>query len=92
MAFSMMIIFVIGYVCIRKGLLLTFFHFAFSPTFGMNYGLHYLPSDIGLYFFIFLVFFEMQPDEYIARVAVFLASDDSAWITGERLTASGGYS
>jgi 3-oxoacyl-[acyl-carrier protein] reductase len=30
-----------------------------------------------------------QPDD-IARVAVFLASDDSAWITGERLTASGG--
>jgi 3-oxoacyl-[acyl-carrier protein] reductase len=31
-----------------------------------------------------------QPDD-IARVAVFLASDDSAWLTGERLTASGGY-
>jgi len=31
-----------------------------------------------------------QPND-IARVAVFLASDDSAWITGERLTASGGY-
>jgi 3-oxoacyl-[acyl-carrier protein] reductase len=30
-----------------------------------------------------------QPDD-IARVAVFLASDDSAWVTGERLTASGG--
>ena len=30
-----------------------------------------------------------QPDD-IARVAVFLASDDSAWITGEILTASGG--
>ena len=30
-----------------------------------------------------------QPDD-IARVAVFLASDNSAWITGERLTASGG--
>jgi 3-oxoacyl-[acyl-carrier protein] reductase len=29
--------------------------------------------------------------EDIARVAVFLASDDSAWLTGERLTASGGY-
>jgi 3-oxoacyl-[acyl-carrier protein] reductase len=29
--------------------------------------------------------------EDIARVAVFLASDDSAWITGERLAASGGY-
>jgi 3-oxoacyl-[acyl-carrier protein] reductase len=31
-----------------------------------------------------------QPDD-IARVAVFLASDDSAWLTGERLTAAGGY-
>jgi 3-oxoacyl-[acyl-carrier protein] reductase len=31
-----------------------------------------------------------QPDD-IARVAVFLASDDSAWLSGERLTASGGY-
>jgi len=31
-----------------------------------------------------------QPDD-IARVAVFLASDDSAWLTGEILTASGGY-
>jgi len=31
-----------------------------------------------------------QPDD-IARVAVFLASDASAWITGERLTVSGGY-
>jgi len=30
-----------------------------------------------------------QPDD-IAHVAVFLASDDSAWVTGERLTASGG--
>jgi 3-oxoacyl-[acyl-carrier protein] reductase len=30
-----------------------------------------------------------QPDD-IARVAVFLASDDSAWLTGERVTASGG--
>jgi 3-oxoacyl-[acyl-carrier protein] reductase len=30
-----------------------------------------------------------QPDD-IAKVAVFLASDDSAWVTGERLTASGG--
>lgn len=29
------------------------------------------------------------PDD-IARVAVFLASDDAAWLTGERLTASGG--
>jgi len=31
-----------------------------------------------------------QPDD-IARVAIFLASDDSAWLTGERLTAAGGY-
>jgi 3-oxoacyl-[acyl-carrier protein] reductase len=31
-----------------------------------------------------------QPDD-IASVAVFLASADSAWMTGERLTASGGY-
>jgi 3-oxoacyl-[acyl-carrier protein] reductase len=31
-----------------------------------------------------------QPDD-IARIAVFLASDDSGWLTGERLTASGGY-
>jgi 3-oxoacyl-[acyl-carrier protein] reductase len=31
-----------------------------------------------------------QPDD-IARVAVFLASNDSAWLTGERLTAAGGY-
>jgi len=31
-----------------------------------------------------------QPDD-IARVAVFLASDDSAWLTGERITASGGF-
>jgi 3-oxoacyl-[acyl-carrier protein] reductase len=31
-----------------------------------------------------------QPDD-IARIAVFLASDDSAWLTGERLNASGGY-
>lgn len=31
-----------------------------------------------------------QPDD-IARVAVFLASDASAWLTGERLTAAGGY-
>jgi len=30
-----------------------------------------------------------QPED-IARVALFLASDDSAWITGERITASGG--
>jgi 3-oxoacyl-[acyl-carrier protein] reductase len=27
----------------------------------------------------------------VARVAIFLASDDSAWVTSERLTASGGY-
>jgi 3-oxoacyl-[acyl-carrier protein] reductase len=31
-----------------------------------------------------------QPDD-IARITVFLASDDSGWITGERITASGGY-
>jgi 3-oxoacyl-[acyl-carrier protein] reductase len=31
-----------------------------------------------------------QPDD-IARVAIFLASDHSAWLTGERLTAAGGY-
>lgn len=31
-----------------------------------------------------------QPED-IARVAVFLASDDSGWLTGERITASGGY-
>ena len=30
-----------------------------------------------------------QPDD-IARVAVFLASDDAAWLTGERISASGG--
>jgi 3-oxoacyl-[acyl-carrier protein] reductase len=30
-----------------------------------------------------------QPDD-IARVAVFLASEDAAWLTGERITASGG--
>jgi len=31
-----------------------------------------------------------QPED-IAQVAVFLASDDSGWLTGERITASGGY-
>ena len=31
-----------------------------------------------------------QPDD-IARLAVFLASEDSAWLTGEWLAASGGY-
>jgi 3-oxoacyl-[acyl-carrier protein] reductase len=30
-----------------------------------------------------------QP-EGIAKVAVFLASDDSAWITGEKISVSGG--
>jgi 3-oxoacyl-[acyl-carrier protein] reductase len=30
-----------------------------------------------------------QPED-IARVALFLASDDSGWVTGERITASGG--
>ena len=31
-----------------------------------------------------------QPDD-IARVAVFLASDDAGWVTGERLAVSGGF-
>jgi 3-oxoacyl-[acyl-carrier protein] reductase len=31
-----------------------------------------------------------QPED-IARVAVFLASEDAGWVTGERITASGGY-
>jgi 3-oxoacyl-[acyl-carrier protein] reductase len=31
-----------------------------------------------------------QPED-IARVAVFLASDESGWLTGERIAASGGY-
>ena len=31
-----------------------------------------------------------QPED-IAKVAVFLASDDAGWVTGERITASGGY-
>ena len=31
-----------------------------------------------------------QPDD-IAKVAVFLASDDAGWVTGQRITASGGY-
>jgi 3-oxoacyl-[acyl-carrier protein] reductase len=31
-----------------------------------------------------------QPDD-IARVAVFLASADSAWVTGDRVTVAGGY-
>jgi len=30
-----------------------------------------------------------RPDD-IARVALFLASDQSSWVTGERITASGG--
>ena len=30
-----------------------------------------------------------QPDD-IARVAVFLASEESGWITGEHLTVAGG--
>jgi 3-oxoacyl-[acyl-carrier protein] reductase len=30
-----------------------------------------------------------QPDD-IARVALFLASDEAAWVTGERITVSGG--
>jgi 3-oxoacyl-[acyl-carrier protein] reductase len=32
--------------------------------------------------------FGLQAD--IAPVVVFLASDDSAWLTGERISASGG--
>jgi 3-oxoacyl-[acyl-carrier protein] reductase len=31
-----------------------------------------------------------QPDD-IAKVAVFLASDESGWLTGERISASGGH-
>lgn len=31
-----------------------------------------------------------QPED-IAKVAVFLASDDSAWLTGERISAGGGF-
>lgn len=31
-----------------------------------------------------------QPDD-VARVAVFLASEDAAWLTGERIEAAGGY-
>jgi 3-oxoacyl-[acyl-carrier protein] reductase len=31
-----------------------------------------------------------QPDD-IARVAVFLASDDAGWLTGEIIFASGGH-
>jgi 3-oxoacyl-[acyl-carrier protein] reductase len=31
-----------------------------------------------------------QPDD-IAQVAVFLASTESAWMTGDRITASGGF-
>jgi len=30
-----------------------------------------------------------QPED-IAKVAVFLASDDASWVTGERITAAGG--
>ena len=30
-----------------------------------------------------------RPDD-IARVALFLASDQSSWLTGERITAAGG--
>jgi 3-oxoacyl-[acyl-carrier protein] reductase len=30
-----------------------------------------------------------QPND-IAKVAVFLASDDSAWVNGEKITVSGG--
>jgi 3-oxoacyl-[acyl-carrier protein] reductase len=31
-----------------------------------------------------------QPED-VAKVAVFLASDDSSWLTGERISASGGH-
>jgi 3-oxoacyl-[acyl-carrier protein] reductase len=31
-----------------------------------------------------------QPED-IARVAVFLASDNARWLTGERIAASGGF-
>jgi 3-oxoacyl-[acyl-carrier protein] reductase len=31
-----------------------------------------------------------QPND-IAKVAVFLASDDAAWLTGERIAAAGGF-
>jgi len=31
-----------------------------------------------------------QPED-IARVAVFLATEDAGWLTGERITASGGW-
>ena len=31
-----------------------------------------------------------QPED-IAKVAVFLASEDAGWLTGERITASGGW-
>ena len=30
-----------------------------------------------------------QPDD-VARVALFLASDESGWVTGERITVAGG--
>ncbi len=30
-----------------------------------------------------------QPED-IAKVTVFLASDDASWVTGERITAAGG--
>jgi 3-oxoacyl-[acyl-carrier protein] reductase len=31
-----------------------------------------------------------QPDD-IGKIAVFLASDQSGWLTGERIVAAGGY-
>ena len=31
-----------------------------------------------------------QPED-IARVAVFLASEDAGWVTGKRMTVAGGY-
>lgn len=32
-----------------------------------------------------------QPDD-IAKIAVFLASDESGWVTGERIEGAGGHS
>jgi 3-oxoacyl-[acyl-carrier protein] reductase len=32
-----------------------------------------------------------QPDD-IAKIAVFLASNDAGWITGHKISASGGWS
>ena len=48
-----------------------------SAEFGKGVGLHAPHGRLG------------RPDD-IARVALFLASDQSAWVTGERISASGG--